>query len=120
MPKKSFNILDTLPEHRAERCQILLSNLKNEDLVHIADQKIPAFLRIDRDVQARQQQLLDFFSQYMEFNIDELDYEMKEKLAKKIAEVSFDYNNHNKQVAQMLLHGAETNNNTQAIQDKII
>lgn len=41
-----------LPENRQERMGILLKNLPNEDLVHIDDSRIPAFLRIDKDVQA--------------------------------------------------------------------
>ena len=43
-----------LPENRAERCNQLLKNLPNEDLVHIMKAKIPTFLRIDKDVKDKQ------------------------------------------------------------------
>jgi len=42
-----------LPEHRANRVTQLLKNLPNEDLVHIMKAKIPTFLRIDKDIQAK-------------------------------------------------------------------
>lgn len=48
--KKQQTILDGLTDHRAERAHILLRNLPQEDLVHIDDRKVPAFLRIDKDV----------------------------------------------------------------------
>lgn len=49
--KKVTSILDGLTEDRAERAQVLLKNLGNEDLVHILPEKIPAFLRIDKEIQ---------------------------------------------------------------------
>jgi hypothetical protein len=48
--QKITSILDGLTEDRAERAQILLRNLSNEDLVHILPEKIPAFLRIDKEI----------------------------------------------------------------------
>lgn len=47
---KVASILDNITDNRAERLEILLSNLKTEDLCHIVDAKIPAFLRIDKDI----------------------------------------------------------------------
>lgn len=47
---KKRSILDDLPENRGERAQVLIKNLPSEDLVHIVPEKIPAFLRIDKDV----------------------------------------------------------------------
>jgi|TARA_B110000914_G_scaffold168288_1_gene148839 hypothetical protein len=44
------SILETLPDHRADRCNQLLRNLPKEDLVHIMKAKIPTFLRIDKDI----------------------------------------------------------------------
>jgi hypothetical protein len=35
LPKRDKNILDNLTDHRADRVQILLKNMANEDLVHI-------------------------------------------------------------------------------------
>jgi len=58
-----------LPENRQERLAILLKNLPNEDLVHIDDSRIPAILRIDKDVKAAREKLHGFQAQYMEFNI---------------------------------------------------
>ena len=54
-------MLEVLPENRAERCQQLLKNLPNEDLVHIMKAKIPTFLRIDKDVVAKQEYLKGFY-----------------------------------------------------------
>jgi hypothetical protein len=39
-----------LPDNRQERLAILLKNMPNEDLVHINEKRVPAFLRIDKDV----------------------------------------------------------------------
>jgi hypothetical protein len=54
-----------------------LKNLPNEDLVHIVKEKIPAFLRIDVDVQERQKMLLDFYHTYQAYDMDLLDKEIK-------------------------------------------
>ena len=59
--QKKRSILDDLPEHRVERCHALLKNLPSEDLVHIVPEKIPAFLRIDRDVKNKRDLLNDFY-----------------------------------------------------------
>lgn len=71
--KKQQTILDGLTDHRAERAHILLRNLPNEDLVHVDDKKVPAFLRIDKDVKARRAQLQEFHEAYQRFNIAELE-----------------------------------------------
>ena len=42
---------------RSEQVELLLENLKGEMLVHIPDQKIPAFLRIDKDVKEKRARL---------------------------------------------------------------
>jgi len=81
---KKASILDNIPENRAERLQILLKNLPNEDLQYILDAKIPNFLRIDKDVQLEREKLADFFKQYMEFDIEELDKEIMASLAMQI------------------------------------
>ena len=46
-------MLDGLTEHRADRVGILLQNLPQEDLVHIVNKKMPAFLRIDKDIKRK-------------------------------------------------------------------
>ena len=53
MEIQEHNMLERLPENRAERCTQLLKNLPNEDLVHIMKAKITTFLRIDKDVVAK-------------------------------------------------------------------
>ena len=63
--KEKVNILDGLTEHRSDRAQILLKNLKNEDLVHIDSDKIPAFLRIDKDIKAKMAALAENHQNYM-------------------------------------------------------
>ena len=78
--QKITSILDGLTEDRAERAQILLKNLSNEDLVHILPEKIPAFLRIDKDIQNKKQLLFDFYQQYQNFNIEYLDKDVRNRL----------------------------------------
>lgn len=78
--QKKRSILDDLPEHRVERCHILLKNLPSEDLVHIVPEKIPAFLRIDRDVKNKRELLQDFYRQYQEFDIEFLEKDVKKRL----------------------------------------
>ena len=73
-------LLDDLPEHRVERCHVLLKNLPSEDLVHIVPEKIPAFLRIDRDVKNKRELLYDFYRQYQEFDIEYLEKDVKKRL----------------------------------------
>jgi hypothetical protein len=83
--KKQQTILDGLTEHRAERAHILLKNLPNEDLVHVDDKKVPAFLRIDKDVKARRAQLQEFHEAYQRFNIAELEKGVQSTLQQKIS-----------------------------------
>lgn len=80
-----------LPENRQERLAILLKNLPNEDLVHVNENKIPAFLRIDKDVKNNRAKLHELQTMYMDFNIADLDKEVKQSLANKITEVSKDF-----------------------------
>lgn len=58
--QKQQSVLDGLTEHRADRCAVLLQNLPNEDLVHIINKKLPAFLRIDNDVKRKRAELSSF------------------------------------------------------------
>ena len=78
--QKIMSILDGLTENRAERAQILLKNLSNEDLVHILPEKIPAFLRVDKEIQNKKQLLWDFYKQYQDFNIEYLDKDVRNRL----------------------------------------
>lgn len=78
--QKKRSVLDDLPEHRVERCHVLLKNLPSEDLVHIVPEKIPAFLRIDRDVKNKRELLYDFYRQYQEFDIEYLEKDVKKRL----------------------------------------
>ena len=58
--EKQISILDGLTEHRADRVGLLIANLPQEDLVHIVNKKMPAFLRIDKDIQRKRDELKDF------------------------------------------------------------
>lgn len=100
--KQKVNILDGLTEHRSDRAQILLKNLKNEDLVHIDPDKIPAFLRIDKDIKTKQEALALNHASYMQFNIDELRNEISSTLDSEIKVVSRDFDTHNQSVDQQL------------------
>ena len=46
------NVQHELPENRVERLAVLMKSLPMEDMIHIKDNRIPAFLRIDKDVKA--------------------------------------------------------------------
>lgn len=78
--QKITSILDGLTEDRAERAHILLKNLSKEDLVHILPEKIPAFLRIDKEIQNKKQLLWDFYKQYQDFNIEYLEKDVRNRL----------------------------------------
>ena len=94
IPKRQKNILDDLTNHRAERVQILMKNLANEDLVHIDEQKVPAFLRIDQDVQRKKELLLEFHDQYMNYDIDEMAKKTKRDLQNRLIEAGAEFKTH--------------------------
>mmetsp|Transcript_23958 Transcript_23958/g.36716 ORF Transcript_23958/g.36716 Transcript_23958/m.36716 type:complete len:124 (-) Transcript_23958:1884-2255(-) len=94
--------------------------MPHEDLVHIQDSKIPAFLRIDKQVKQKREILQDFYVQYQNFDIDFLDKQVKRKLKSEIEAVSQDYTNHTDQVGDMLAQGEETNKNSLALQQETI
>ena len=87
-----------MTEHRADRCHVLLRNLPNEDLVHIESEKIPAFLRIDGDIKTKNKMLKEFHANYMNFNIESLDLDVRNRLAQNIDKASEDYKIHKDQV----------------------
>lgn len=73
----------------------MLANLPQEDLVHIINKKLPAFLRIDKDIQRKRGDLREFHDQYMEYDIERnMDQEVRENMSKKVAEASQDYYDH--------------------------
>lgn len=87
----------------------MLKNLPNEDLVHIEKEKIPAFLRIDADIQTKTKMLKDFHQSYMNFNIESLDREVRNRLKQSIAQASEDYQLHKDQVNNLLRQGDDSN-----------
>ena len=110
--KRHQSILDGLTDNRAERCQILLKNLQNEDLVHIEKEKIPAFLRIDADIGTKQKMLKEFHQNYMNFNIESMDREVRDRLVQLIDQASEEYRVHKEQVDNLLIQGEKTNSNS--------
>ena len=78
--QRKRSVLDDLPEHRVERCHILMKNLPSEDLVHIVPEKIPAFLRVDKNVKDKRELLQDFYKQYQNFDIEYLEKDVKKRL----------------------------------------
>ena len=112
--KRHTSILDGLTDHRADRCRILLGNLPNEDLVHVEKDKIPAFLRIDGDVRKKTLMLKEFHKNYMEFNIESLDCDVRNRLAQQIELASEDYKVHKEQVNNLLKQGDDSNKNSLA------
>lgn len=90
----------------------LLKNLPNEDLVHVMKAKIPSFLRIDKDVQAKQEYLKTFYKKYQQFDIEDLSKSVRDKLQKSIDDASADFVAHKESVTAMLLKGEETNRNS--------
>ena len=79
-----------------------MKNLPNEDLVHIENEKIPAFLRIDGDIQTKRKMLKEFHGNYMNFNIEGLDRDVKNRLSQQISMASEDYKMHKDQVDNLL------------------
>jgi len=118
--KKAQSILDGLTEHRADRCHILLRNLPNEDLVHIEHDKIPAFLRIDGDVLTKTKTLKEFHQNYMNFNIESLDRDVKNRLAQNIEKASEEYALHKEQVNNLLKQGDDSNKVSLAKQNETV
>ena len=88
--------------------------MPNEDLVHIEKDKIPAFLRIDGDVKKKTQMLKEFHKNYMEFNIESLDRDVRNRLAQQIELASEDYKVHKEQVNNLLKQGDDSNKNSLA------
>ena len=118
--EKKQSILDGLTQHRAERCHILLRNLPNEDLVHIEKEKIPAFLRIDADILTKTKMLKEFHQSYMNFNIESLDRDVRNRLKQNIAQASEDYSLHKDQVNNLLKQGDESNRISLAKQNETV
>ena len=65
---------------------MLLKNLPKEDMIHIKKMRIPAFLRVDKDVKAHQAKMKDNYDAYMEFDINILNNEIKKTLKEKVDE----------------------------------
>lgn len=94
LPKREKNILDGLTDHRAERVAILMKNLANEDLVHIEQEKVPAFLRIDLDVQRKRELVHDLHDQYMNYDIDEMAKKTKRDLNTALIDAGAEFKTH--------------------------
>ena len=118
--QKKQSILDGLTQHRADRCHILLKNLPNEDLVHIEKDKIPAFLRIDADIMTKNKMLKEYHTNYMNFNIESLDRDVRNRLKQNIAQASEDYQLHKDQVNNLLKQGDESNRISLAKQNETV
>lgn len=82
--------------------------------MHIEKDKIPAFLRIDGDVKKKTQMLKEFHKNYMEFNIESLDRDVRNRLAQQIELASEDYKVHKEQVNNLLKQGDDSNKNSLA------
>lgn len=120
IPKRQKSILTDLTDHRAERVQILIKNLANEDLVHIDQNKVPAFLRIDQDIVRKKELLQEFHDQYMNYDIDEMAKHTKRDLQNRLIEAGAEFKTHVSQVNKMLKQGDETNKNSLTLQDETI
>ena len=82
--------------------------------MHIEKDKIPAFLRIDGDIKTKTNNLKDFHKNYMNFNIESLDKDVKSRLAQQIELASEDYKVHKDQVNNLLKQGDDSNKNSLA------
>lgn len=118
--KRFFNILDGLTEHRADRAQILLRNLYSEDLVHIDNEKIPAFLRIDKDIVKKREQLREFHNQYQVLDMTDMDREIKQHLNRQVQAVSKEFKMHKDNVTNLLKEGELTNKNSLALHNDTV
>mgnify|MGYP003331007187 CR=1 FL=1 len=64
--------------------------------------------------------LRDFYQQYQDFNIEELERGVKLSLQQKIDIESQEYAEHSAEVTNLLAQGEETNQNSQALQDSTV
>ena len=80
-----------------------MNNLPNEDLVHIINKKLPAFLRIDNDVKRKRAELSAFHDQYMEYDIElHMNQGVRENMSQRIAEASQDFYAHQERTGVLL------------------
>lgn len=86
-------------------------------MIHIKKERIPAFLRIDKDVCMHRERLTEFFQKYMDFDINELDIEVKQSLVDKIEAASQEFYQHRENANERLIQGEETNKNSLALQN---
>jgi hypothetical protein len=71
-----------------------MKNLANEDLTHIEDNKVPAFLRIDTDVIRKRELLSEFHDQYMNYDIEEMAKHTKVDLKNRLIEAGAEFKTH--------------------------
>jgi len=84
------------------------------------DAKLPAFLRIDKNVQLEREKLADYFRQYMEFDIDDLDKEVRASLLRQIDEASREYGAHKQRVVDEVRIVQELNNGMKGLHSKTV
>ena len=94
--------------------------MPNEDLIFLEKEKIPAFLRIDGDIKAKTKMLNELHKNYMNFNIESLDRDVRNRLAQSIKKASEDYKLHNDQVNNLLQQGDASNRNSLAKQNETV
>lgn len=82
--------------------------------------KIPTFLRIDKDIQAKQEYLDGFYKKYQKFDIEDLRKSVHDKLQRSIDDASHDFIVHKESVTTMLVKGEETNKNSDTLQGQIV
>lgn len=71
-----------------------MKNLPNEDLVHIENEKIPAFIRIDSDCIRKRELVHEFHDQYMNYDIDEMAKKTKRDLQTSLIEAGAEFKTH--------------------------
>jgi len=71
-----------------------MKNLANEDLVHVEENKVPAFLRIDTDVIRKRELLTEFHDQYMNYDIEEMAKQTKVDLKNSLIEAGAEFKTH--------------------------
>ena len=77
---------------------------------------MPAFLRIDKDIKRKRDELATFHSQYMEYDIERnMDQEVRETMSKRVAEASQDFYDHQEKTQVLLGQGQQTNENSLAL-----
>lgn len=98
----------------------LLKNLENEDLVTCAKDRIPSFLRYDKDVIQRTEALNQALEQYTKFDVPGLAHQINNTMKEDIQELSQHYNEHKDKINRQFQNSQAVQAECNSIKDEVI